>query len=184
MSRIPNLSVPFDLRQKHVRVSREKVVNQFLSDIRAMAVAKATELYPGKDIFVDNGPDGAGLAWHDITMTLKEIWLSDGSEEKTNSSSGRKQRNWAKGYARFEVTEHVSGGPKVTDPNAGRPDYASVFDAFARAYGGFVDKHIKAAFPIPCELTGGPCPSDRDPILGPPVTWPLGYGYEVVLAKL
>ncbi|KAJ9117261.1 hypothetical protein QFC20_000406 [Naganishia adeliensis] len=66
MSRLPNLSVPFDLRQTHVRVSREKVVDQFLGDIRAMAIVKALELYPGKDVFIDNGPEGRrlGVARH------------------------------------------------------------------------------------------------------------------------
>lgn len=183
MSSLPDIAVTFDLRQKHVRVSREKVVNQFLADIQNMAKTQALALYPGKDVFVDNGPGGRGLAWHDITMTLKELWLTDGSEEKTSSSSGRKQRNWAKGYARFAVTEHVSGGSAVSDPNAGTPEYGTVFASFSQAYARFTDKHVNAAWYIPCEITGGPCPIDRDPIVGPPVSWPLGYGYQV-LAKL
>jgi hypothetical protein len=171
------LRIEYDLKQKHVRVSREKVAQQFITDIQNIGRATIESKYTGKDVEVINNANGPGLRWKDITLALMEVWLTNATEKKGNSLGGRSQKDTATGYASFSVREHWSGMPISAGEHQNVKEYWTLVKGFEQTFSAMVDKNVPpAAFPIPCELIPGKeCPIDEGNIgpFGP--TWPIGY---------
>lgn len=77
-----SLSIDYDLSQKHVRVSRTRVAQQFITDIQNIALATIQNSYPDKHIEVINRPSGPTLQWKDMTLALEEVWITTADERK------------------------------------------------------------------------------------------------------
>lgn len=150
-----SLRIEYDLDQKHVRVSRERVAEQFITDIQQIGRATIESKYIGTDVEVINSASGPGIRWKDITLALTDVWITDASEEKTNSGSGRSQKDKAKGYASFSVREHWSGMPLAKGQHPNVKDYLSLVKSFEQTFSAMVDKHGLGGFYIPCELIPG-----------------------------
>ncbi|KAJ6081396.1 hypothetical protein N7499_006270 [Penicillium canescens] len=166
-----SLRIEYDLNQKHVRVSREKVAQQFITDIQQIGRSTIESMYIGSVVEVINDANGPGIRWKDISLALSDVWITDASEVKTSSGSGRSQKDKAKGYASFSVREHptAQGHPNVKE-------FWPLVKGFEQTFSAMVDQHLSGGFYIPCEIIPGKeCPSDDDDIgpFGP--TWPIGH---------
>jgi hypothetical protein len=137
------MTVDCDLRQEHVRVTRTTGVEQFLPDIRMSRLDRPKPKTWPRCLRRQRG----WRSQHSLARHYNDAQgVRDHRRPEESSHSvveGRKQHNWAKGYAVLEMTVHVSGGPKVTDPSYGKHDWKTLFNSFDTAYSEAVDGKVE-----------------------------------------
>ena len=152
--------IKFNLYQKHVSVSRDAVIDQFLVDIMAMGVADVQTHFPDKIIAAINGPSGVPTGRVDLTIALTDLYITEAAEKKKRGSSGsRKQEDWVNGFATFSVRRKGHGIPEAESSHPATVKthpiiHATFLDKFNRVAGSISTPLVC----VPCDkVWGAPC---------------------------